>query len=67
MFHIILDVQIHTARFEDRGYFKGTIAQVALWSNCITPEEAIYLYNNGFPRNVTDNKALMVGNKDRKI
>ena len=44
------------ARFEDRGYFKGTIAQITMWSNCINPEEASYLYNNGFPRNVTDNK-----------
>ena len=44
------------ARFEDRGYFKGTIAQVTLWSSCISPEEASYLYNNGFPRNVTDEK-----------
>ena len=44
------------ARFEDRGYFKGTIAQITMWSSCINPEEASYLYNNGFPRNVTDNK-----------
>ncbi len=44
------------ARFEDRGHFKGTIAQVTLWSSCINPEEASYLYNNGFPRNVTDKK-----------
>ena len=44
------------ARFEDRGYFKGTIAQVTFWSSCINPEEASYLYNNGFPINVTDNK-----------
>ena len=44
------------ARFEDRGYFKGTIAQIALWSNCLTADEASYLYNDGFPINVTDNK-----------
>ena len=44
------------ARDGDEGYFKGTIAQVTLWSSCINPEEASYLYNSGFPRNVTDKK-----------
>ena len=44
------------ARFADRGYFKGTIAQITLWSNCISPEEASHLYNDGFPINVTDDK-----------
>ncbi len=44
------------ARSGDEGYFKGTIAQVTLWSSCISPEEALYLYNNGYPRTVTDNK-----------
>ena len=45
-----------TARFEDRGYFKGNIAQISLWSNCLDQTEAQYLYNNGIPINVTDNK-----------
>ena len=27
-----------------------------MWSSCINPEEASYLYNGGFPRNVTDKK-----------
>jgi hypothetical protein len=44
------------ARSGDEGFFKGTIAQVTLWSSCINPEEASYLYNSGFPRNVTDKK-----------
>jgi len=44
------------ARSGDEGYFKGTVAQVTLWSNCLDPEEALYLYNNGYPRNVTASK-----------
>jgi hypothetical protein len=44
------------ARFEDGGYFKGSIAQITMWSSCIGSEEASYLYNGGFPRNVTDSK-----------
>jgi hypothetical protein len=44
------------ARTDDRGYFKGNVAQITLWSNCVSSEEASYLYNGGFPRNVTDNK-----------
>ena len=44
------------ARSGDEGYFKGTIAQVTLWSNCLGSKEILYLYNKGFPRNVTDNK-----------
>jgi len=44
------------ARTGDEGFFKGTVAQVTLWSSCIGSEEALYLYNNGYPRNVTDSK-----------
>ena len=44
------------ARFEDRGYFKGNIAQISLWSNCLDQGEAQYLYNDGIPVNVTNNK-----------
>ena len=44
------------ARSGDEGFFKGTIAQITMWSNCLTSEEASYLYNDGFPLNVTDNK-----------
>jgi hypothetical protein len=43
-------------RSGDEGFFKGTIAQVTLWSSCIDSEEALYLYNNGYPRNVTESK-----------
>ena len=46
------------ARSGDEGYFKGTIAQVTLWSNCLKPKEILYLHNKGFPRNVTEDKAF---------
>ena len=44
------------ARTGDEGFFKGNIAQVSLWSNCLTPDEVSYLYNDGYPINVTEKK-----------
>ena len=44
------------ARTGDEGFFNGTIAQVSLWSNCLSSEEASYLYNSGYPINVTEKK-----------
>ena len=46
--------------FWSNNQVKGTIAQIALWSNCLTADEASYLYNDGFPINVTDNKHKQV-------
>ena len=46
------------ARHEDAGFFKGSVAQISLWKNCLEPSEAEYLYNNGFPRNVTDSEVF---------
>ena len=46
------------ARSGDEGFFKGSIAQISLWTDCLKPEEALYLYNGGIPRNVTKDKAF---------
>ena len=46
------------ARTGDEGFFKGTIAQISMWSSCLDSEEVSYLYNNGYPRNVTESDSF---------
>ncbi len=44
------------ARSDDRGFFKGNIAQVTLWDKTLEPKEVKYCYNDGYPYNVTKQK-----------
>ncbi len=44
------------ARFDDRGYFIGNVAQISLWSTCLDSSEIEHLYNDGRPYNVTENQ-----------
>ncbi len=51
----------------DEGFFKGSIAQITLWSNCLEPQEASYLYNGGYPRNVTQQTEYQGWKKGKEI
>ena len=55
------------ARHEDAGFFKGSVAQISLWTDCLKPEEALYLYNGGIPIFADiDPKTLCISEEDVK-
>ena len=45
------------ARHGDTGFFKGHIAQITMWNNCLSPKEVGTIFNDGIPYTSTKQKS----------